>query len=166
MDSFFKTPGALGTLEIPLWDDKHYIVTGGPFNNCPDRMVGVKMAREIRRQCDIDIGTEDFSTPEPDKLRAGLTKAVLAMVSGKPLYVGCMAGRGRTGLFLSVLAKAFGIQNPVEYVRKHYYPHAVETAEQYRFVMEFPIPLAVRFLIGAARGKAFFTRKICLTNHR
>lgn len=46
---------------------------------------------------------------------------------------------GRTGLFLAILAKAVGFNDPVAYVRKHYYNHAVETAEQAKYVEAFDV---------------------------
>ncbi|CAM9664844.1 unnamed protein product [Phaeothamnion confervicola] len=45
----------------------------------------------------------------------------------------CEAGIGRTGLMLALLAKAFGIQNPVSFVLLHYCPHIVETVLQFSF---------------------------------
>jgi len=43
-----------------------------------------------------------------------------------------------------VLAKAFGVKKPVEYVREHYYAHAVETADQYTFVRQFTITPSIK----------------------
>ena len=85
----------------------------------------------------VDIPTVDFQTPDRQTLYRGLSKAIDLILAGEPVYVGCMGGKGRTGLFLAVLAKAFGVKKPVEYVREHYYAHAVETAEQYDFVKQF-----------------------------
>lgn len=162
----YRKMGINGELRLPVWGDKHFVVLGGPFRNRPKGTVGVKMAQEIYAECDISIATQDFSTPPPEAMRVGLIKAVKAVIAGQPLYVGCMGGMGRTGLFLAVLAKAFGVKKPVEYVRQHYYSHAVETDEQYRYVMNYPIPVQVRLMIAAARGKSFFLNrdKVCLTN--
>ena len=142
---------ALGQVRIPISKWQYFVVTGGPFVNCPPSMVGVKMAKEIRRACVVDIPTDDYSTPDPLVLERGLGKAVEYLLAGKPVYVGCMGGKGRTGLFLAVLAKAFGIKDPVEYIRANYYAHAVETTEQYDFVTDFPISLAIRRRIRLAR---------------
>jgi protein-tyrosine phosphatase len=97
---------------------------------------------------------------------AGLEKAVQAITLGYPLYVGCMGGKGRTGLFLAVLAKAWGIKNPVEYVRANYYPHAVETKEQYAYVTNFKVSKAIRRRVWKAKAKSLvrFGQKD-LTNH-
>ena len=56
----------------------------------------------------------DFQVPDRLKLYRGLNKALDLMLAGEPLYVGCMGGKGRTGLFLAVLVKAFGVKKPVE----------------------------------------------------
>lgn len=154
-----------GHLELPLRGKKHYIVFGGPFTEAPrDTMVSVKMAAEIKLPCDISIPTPDFQVPPKDVLDKGLLEAVKAITKGKPLYAGCMAGRGRTGLFLSILAKAFGIEKPVEFVREHYYSHAVETRGQYDFVMNYEIPAEVLKELKWARFISHFRLKTCLTN--
>jgi hypothetical protein len=157
----------LGDLKVPLTKRHYFTVTGGPYYDRPTSMVGVKMAQEIHLPCDVDIPTRDFSVPTPATLAYGLAEAVEQMLRGEPLYVGCMGGRGRTGLFLAVLAKAMGVKQPVEFVRKHYYPHAVETADQYRFVQEFEIPLDVKAAVKQARLNAqwyFWTKKFWFAN--
>ena len=144
-----------GSLRLPLAYGRHFQVWGGPFPECPPDMVGVKMAKEIRKPCSIDIPTPDFSVPSKEILDAGLAETVDAILKRRPVYVGCMAGRGRTGLFLAILAKTFGIENPVEYVRQHYFPHAVETDGQYKFVTSYQPPEAVAKQIKSARFWAF-----------
>lgn len=130
---------SLGVLQLPVNTRQYFVVTGGPFMDCPKTMKGVKMAKEIKQACAVDIPTVDFQCPDRLTLYRGLHKALDLILAGEPVYVGCMGGKGRTGLFLAVLAKAFGIKKPVEYVRTHYYAHAVETAEQYTFVKRFTI---------------------------
>lgn len=159
-----KPPGSLGTLKLPLSGKKHYTVTGGPFPNCPRDMFGVKMAREIDFPHDVSIPTPDFSVPPAQAMEAGLLQAIQQITQGKPVYVGCMAGRGRTGLFLAVLSKCFGLTKPVEYVRENYYAHAVETSEQYSYVMNYRVPIAVQRLVKIAKLKSFFRFKHNLTN--
>lgn len=154
----------LGTLKLPIRGDKFFEVVGGPFIECPDNMVGVKMAAEIKRPCHINIPTEDFSVPKLSELDVGLILAVQSIVRGQPVYVGCMAGRGRTGLFLAILAKAFGVEDPVGFVRKHYYRHAVETAAQKIFVSDYEVPAKVKRAIKIARFKSYFTFRTRLTN--
>lgn len=154
----------LGTLDLNLRTGKKYTIIGGPFTDQIKGTVGVKMAAEIKRNCDIDIPTRDFQTPNEKQLTEGLIIAINCITAGKPLYVGCMAGRGRTGLFLAILAKAFGEEKPVEYVRKNYYSHAVETDDQYAFVMNFPIPREVKSRLYWARWWSYLTFKNNLTN--
>lgn len=134
-----------GLMKLPLYKGgrRHYTVFGGPFAQAPITMATVKMAAEIRMPCSVSIPTIDFSVPSKAVLDEGLYQAVKMILHGDPVYVGCMGGRGRTGLFLAILAKAFKIDNPVEYVRQHYYAHAVETAKQYQYVQNYEIPNAV-----------------------
>lgn len=155
-----------GHLELPLRAKKHYIVFGGPFVEKPKAQgfIGVKMAAEIGVPCEIDIPTPDFQVPPKAVLDKGLLEAVKAITKGKPVYVGCMAGRGRTGLFLSILAKAFGIEKPVEFVREHYYAHAVETRGQYDFVTNYEVPAEVLKELKWARFISHFRLKSLLTN--
>ncbi|KVR21707.1 hypothetical protein WK13_34785 [Burkholderia ubonensis] len=153
-----------GTLNLPIFGKKHFTVAGGPYLARPANMVGVKMAKEIGAACDIDIPTPDFNVPPKDRLDFGLTQAVAAILAGRQVYVGCYAGRGRTGLFLAILAKTFGIENPVEYVREHYFEHAVETDGQYKFVMAYEPPAEVRRMLRKARLKSLFSFRQCLTN--
>lgn len=158
----------LGQMNLPLTKKTFFTISGGPSfeaKNYP-AYVFVKMAKEVNVPCDISIPTVDFSVPSVKDLEAGLLVAVDAILTGTPLYVGCMAGKGRTGLFMAVLAKAFGVEKPVEYVRENYYAHAVETRDQYKFVTEFEIPLLVKKVIKKRKfmQKLAFWRSGNLTN--
>ena len=153
----------LGSLRLPLYFGRYHEVFGGPYVERPGSMRGIKLAREINRPHDLSIPIKDFSVPTTDDLDRGLTEAVRLILSGQPVYAGCMGGRGRTGLFLAVLAKAFGIRGPVEYVRENYSHHAVETREQYDFVMGYAIPEAVARSIQFARLRSVFYFSKCLT---
>jgi hypothetical protein len=158
----------LGVLNIPVRGGKYYEVWGGPYRDKPVGMAGVKMAREVpyfgNGDLEIGIPTQDFKIPPIGYLTQGLTDAVKQLTRGELLYVGCMAGRGRTGLFLAILVKAFGVKNPVEYVRAHYFSHAVETLEQYNFVENFEIPRKVRAWVYWAKFCSYFTYKDCLND--
>jgi len=142
---------ALGQLRLPVNKRQYFVVTGGPFHECPPNMQGVKMAKEIKQACAVDIPTADFQTPDRLVLYRGLHKALDLVLAGEPLYVGCMGGKGRTGLFLAVLVKAFGVKKPVEFVRANYYAHAVETDEQMAFVRKFTITPPMRRKIKRLR---------------
>lgn len=154
----------LGQLKLPLWLGRHYLVTGGPITQAPKSMFSCRMAQEINFPASIAIPTRDFSVPDTQRLDEGLWQVVNQLIKGKPVYVGCMAGRGRTGLMLAVLAKAFGVSRPVEYVREHYYPHAVETREQYEFVENYQVPPMVISMIMKAKLRSIFRRGKLLTN--
>ena len=153
----------LGSLKIPLKWGKHYTVYGGPFKEVPDHAYGVKMAGEIKKGCDVDIPTRDFDVPNARVLNEGLLKTLHALDKGYPVYVGCMAGKGRTGLFLSILSKVFGVAGPVEYVRSNYYSHAVETEDQYKFVAGYTPTMEVQALVKKLRLKSLFRFKKNLT---
>ena len=153
----------LGNLKLPLKFGKYYTVFGGPFMEVPEDMFGVKMASEIRYPHDVSIPTRDFNVPSLEALETGLLKVLDAMGKGEPVYVGCMAGRGRTGLFLAVLSKVFGIKQPVEYVREYYYSHAVENNLQYDFVEKYEPSAAVVAKVRKLRLKSIFRFKKNLT---
>jgi hypothetical protein len=113
-------------------------------------MLFLKLAKEIAAPCDINMPMADFSVPTKGQVDIALTLAIDCILTGKPLYVGCMGGRGRTGLMLALIAKAFQVKSPVPYVRKHYFSHAVETPEQYKWVTRYRVPKAIRRRIHAA----------------
>ena len=154
---------ALGTLKLPTHFGKHFLVIGGPFVHANRNTFNVKMAAEINHRYDVSIPTQDYNVPPLNFLNIGLEATVDVILQGRPVYVGCMAGKGRTGLFLAILAKAFGIPNPVEYVRENYYAHAVETDRQYKFVMAYEVSPAVLNRIRKAKLKSVFTLRKCQT---
>lgn len=129
-----------GSLPLPINSFQSFRVYGGPYAERPNFMAGVKLAAEISASCTVSVPTRDFSTPSKEDVDRGLWEAVQLILLGRRVYVGCKGGQGRTGLFLALLAKAFGIQDPVDYVRKHYMAHAVETKQQEAFVAEYQVP--------------------------
>jgi protein-tyrosine phosphatase len=147
----------LGNLKLPLYFGSHYMVWGGPYLERPQGMVSVKLAREINAPADLELPIKDFSTPEQAATDAVMRVAVAFILRGEPLYAGCMGGRGRTGLFLSLLAKAFGVRSPVQYVRANYYEHAVETVQQMEFVRDYQIPLDVQKAVRRAKWRSLFS---------
>jgi hypothetical protein len=156
-----------GYLDLPIRGSKYFRVFGGPYRARPEAMVGLKMAVEINSPSDISIDTEDFDVPAFDALDCGLLKAVQSIAAGYPLYVGCMGGVGRTGLFLAILAKAWGIPQPVEYVRTQYIPHAVETQRQYKYVTDYYVPRDVVAAVQRAKTLGFLLSLLpnCLYPH-
>lgn len=129
-------------------------IYGGPFRNFipgTRRLVGVKMAVELNLVHDISVPTRDFDVPDTVTLTQGMIKAVRAMADGNDIYVGCMGGTGRTGVFMACMAKVMidlgeGLKvpgskkdtlDPVAYVRGTYRKHAVETPAQESFCRTF-----------------------------
>lgn len=82
----------------------------------------------------------DFSVPDNavDVLRACLAIEE-QLRRGNAVYIGCMGGTGRTGTLLAILAKRAGIDDPINYVRQSYRPHAIETDEQEQYVQGWPL---------------------------
>jgi protein-tyrosine phosphatase len=158
----------LKVLDLYISKNKFYTIAGGPYKEKPQDLVGVKMAQEIpfheKSAYQISIPTKDWSIPNKAQLDKGLYEAVKQVALGRMVYVGCMGGKGRTGLFLAVLAKAFGQLYPVEYVRMNYNKHAVETPEQYKFVENYVVPRNVRAIMLLMHAASFFRFKKHLTN--
>lgn len=130
------------------------VVFGGPYRKYKEgtrRLIGVKMAAEIDHPHDISVPTEDFSIPDDQDLEDGIIGALDALATGKDVYVGCMGGIGRTGLFMGVMIKAVHEYNevkedPVLFVRSYYNHHAVETEQQRAFVRGFDTSAIVTHL--------------------
>lgn len=143
--------------------------TGGPFDFYPafaiaqehDNAYGVCVrAEQVTKALspDVHLPIRDFSVPEnPAAVAGALTAALSAAIAGKKVYIGCMGGWGRTGLFMALLAKAAGIENPVEYVRLNYTPRAVETEKQEHYVEDFDVSAIQKALVWQA-WKARFKR--------
>jgi hypothetical protein len=129
---------------------KEATVVGGPYGACPRDMFGVCLLEAGPRPdqtCAVHLPIEDFSVPEDAaRLTLALRQTLGQIITGQRVYVGCAGGWGRTGLFLSLLAKVAGEPEPVAYVRRHYSPRAVETEQQRRYVEAFPVQLLRRWL--------------------
>lgn len=114
-------------------------IFGGPYFDRPAEMFGIKLAAEINSPCDIDLPIRDYSVPSIRQTKQACLQCIKAMGRGEQIYAGCWGGKGRTGLFLAIMAKVAGVQDPVAYVRSSFNVHAVETEEQQQFVENFPI---------------------------
>jgi hypothetical protein len=137
----------LGTLTLRFFG-ADVMVTGGPYLAKPEGLLGVKMAKEINADCDVDIPTQDFQTPDRGQMIEGMLTALLGHFAlDERIYVGCMAGKGRTGLFMATLAYLSGEDDPVAFVRQRYYAHAVETPAQERYVKSFDRKVFRRMLM-------------------
>ena len=154
----FKKLGANGMLPIRLGFNGAYFdfdVIGGPFDAYKPGVngdVGVCVREErVPKTADFLLPIRDFSAPtDAKRVNHVLERVIDALLDGKRVYVGCMGGWGRTGLFLAILAKAAGHEDPVAYVRKHYTPRAVETEEQQDYVRAFDVSAIRSYLFWAA----------------
>ena len=100
---------------------------------------------------DVHLPIHDFQVPQDEEdVVYALKDTLYAALSGRTVYVGCVGGWGRTGLFMALLAKAAGVDNPVEYVRRHYTPRAVETKGQLDYVDSFDVIQVRRWLFWQA----------------
>lgn len=126
-------------------------VYGGPYRKKPHDIIGVKMAEEIHEKCDVSIPTVDFSVPKVHDLTQGVMIAMAHLKEHGELYVGCMGGIGRTGLFMATLARLMemngdlgicqdtGVPPSIMYVRDNYCGHAVETKEQMKYITKLDL---------------------------
>lgn len=134
---------------MPFVLEGHYgRIYGGPYRNRSRDYFGVKMAAEIDASFDAKCDTKDFSVPNPHDLEAALIAGGIAALQGKDLWVGCMGGIGRTGLYMAAFAKVCGHPDPVAHVRATYKGHAVETAQQQKFIADFDVTPVQAALLG------------------
>jgi hypothetical protein len=84
----------------------------------------------------------DFGLPADAAQAREAFAAAWRRCATQRVEVGCAGGRGRTGTALACLAILDGVPAPgaVAYVRANYYPGAVETPAQQRFVLGFAAP--------------------------
>jgi protein-tyrosine phosphatase len=81
----------------------------------------------------------DFNVPSAELIQAAIDACLQRAKMGRHIAVHCNAGIGRTGLFMACLAKRclnYSAEEAIAWVRR-YIPHAVETADQEQFVLEF-----------------------------
>ncbi len=138
-------------------------ITGGPFDAYPmfwaEDTFGVCVrAERVLKSADVHLPIEDFSVPKDAlQVQNALRRTLEAALRGRRVYVGCMGGWGRTGLFLALVAKVAGVPDPVGYVREHYSKRAVETPEQRMYVEAFDVE-PIRRSLPAMAWKARFYR--------
>lgn len=157
-----KIFGGNGTLPLALGfagANAAMEIIGGPFDNFPGRKLAFGVcvrAERVPDERDVHLPIHDFSVPEDERaVKYALIDTFKAAIDGKQVYVGCMGGWGRTGLFLALMAKAAGIASPVDYVRENYTPKAVETREQYTYVKQFDVSTVQKVIRRYAWKKRF-----------
>jgi len=145
-----------GSMLMPV-EGKSCRIGAGSYVLRPAGTIGIKLAREIDESASARVDLYDMSAPEDPltdwQLRGALLLALYSLSRGRGVYVGCMGGYGRTGLFLACLVKCLGVDDPVGYVRAHYHGRAVETDEQLDYVAEFD-PGLLRLAVAGARARA------------
>jgi hypothetical protein len=155
-------PLKLGTIQANL--------VGGPYRNKPKDFYGIKMAEEINADCVISVPTRDFSVPDTGRLIAGLYCGISLAQQQVPIWVGCLGGVGRTGLYFAALAKVMARYqkltkkkvtiDPVAYTREHYYSHAVEIAEQKKWVEDLNVDAVAEWAVHLSGYRVPWYRKI------
>lgn len=156
---------------MPLpWKDGVRYIAGGSFIGAPVNAFGVKLAPEVSVVGDIELEITDFGVPKNKAVFLEALRSTMEILNkNEPVYVGCFAGIGRTGMFLGSLARALGVDDPLRYVRTYYNKRAIETQEQYDFMMSLDLrELNAKF--GAAKideykcndmGKAKSVLELC-----
>lgn len=155
-----KRYGENGKFPLQLGELKAWLY-GGPYRKKPDEFYGIKMAAEIDDPCNISIPTEDYDVPVKGDLIAGLFTGITLAQQGYPLWVGCMGGIGRTGLYFAALAKVMAryqaltgkrvTVDPILYTRQHYLAHAVETKQQIEFIKNLNVDSVAKW-VAASQG--------------
>ena len=158
--------GANGTLNIDagFWGmyRKHQVF-GGPFDQYPGKpYFGVIVrAEKVPDNYDVHLPIRDFDVPHDEKyVILALKRTITAILDDEPVYIGCMGGWGRTGLFMALLCKVFGCTDPIEQVRETYHPHAVETKAQAKYVADFNVS-ELQLWLGLETFKRTWYGKFC-----
>ncbi|MDI3389501.1 protein-tyrosine phosphatase family protein [Streptomyces sp. B-S-A8] len=81
----------------------------------------------------------DFRLPSDRAEAAAVLRDAWVRAASERVEVACAGGRGRTGTALACLAVLDGVppEDAVDFVRRHYDRHAVETPWQRRYVRAF-----------------------------
>jgi protein-tyrosine phosphatase len=90
----------------------------------------------------IQFPIEDFNVPSDNgTLKEILFNALQLARAGHKIVVHCNAGWGRTGIFISLLARMILDLPPEEAIQwiRQFVPQAVENAEQYQYVVDFEL---------------------------
>ena len=129
---------------------RHFKFAGGPFRQAPkyENTFNVCLLEsKFGQTCDLWSPIPDFGVPPSyGAVQEHLKATLRAALDGKDVYVGCMGGKGRTGLFLALLLRCTGAYTGnlggigvIKYLRAVFDPHAVETEEQESYVNAFDV---------------------------
>jgi len=128
---------------IPLENGLTGWLHAGPTKDLPPGYMLIRCAEEIpvaEEYIAYDLGVRDFATFEEENLDAALPGIIEDLEVGRPLYVGCMGGTGRTGTLLALLVAqhpAFTGGRAIDYIRQVYKPGAIETKDQEKQVRTY-----------------------------
>lgn len=137
-----------GMMCLPTSRGSWLYVMGGPYRECPKWAWGIRLTDLYPQPAEIVFPIKDFSVPQAKDVDRVLPMIMDAVMDPQNMvYVGCMGGWGRTGLMLSIIAKAWGIPEPIKYVRNVYSHKAVETKAQEQFVEDYRIPWKIRWRV-------------------
>jgi hypothetical protein len=97
-----------GQIEV-LYKGNKVTVMGGRYLDKPEGIRGVKLAQEIDAPADVVLDVPDFGVPSLRALNVPIGKALDILEEDGVIYVGCMGGIGRTGMFIALLIKSIGV---------------------------------------------------------
>jgi len=86
----------------------------------------------------LHLPIPDFDVPSKEDLEEAIKKTVEHAQAGQNILIHCHAGLGRTGLFVAYLAKrvlGLSSEEAIHWTRK-YIPHALETDEQNKMIID------------------------------
>ncbi len=123
----------IGEVTLRL-DGRDRIIQGGPFGAYEQPAIGVclEVRSALAGQAALLFPVPDFGAPDLQAFAAALGDLMTLMDKQPdlPIYIGCRAGIGRTGMMIAALAKIAGQDDPVAWTRAQYHPDAVETVDQ------------------------------------
>lgn len=99
-----------GQIETKLLGRK-VTVMGGRYREKPEGIKGVKLAEEIDAPADVVLDIPDFGVPTFKQVDNAIYRALQILLEDGVIYIGCMGGIGRTGMFMAMLIKTIGIMN-------------------------------------------------------
>lgn len=121
------------TPEVTIW--------GGPQPQRGWQLQNVLVVSLLEYRSDTDnvrFPIRNWSIPDDDQMFEVLVNTLIERATeGREIYIHCFGGHGRTGIVLGAIAGKLGIEDPVQHVRKHYCPRAIETPEQEQYVNDF-----------------------------
>lgn len=161
--------GAKGIFPLRLGSIQANLV-GGPYRNKPAGYYGIKMAEEINADCVISIPTRDYDVPDTGRLVAGLYCGITLAQQQVPIWVGCMGGIGRTGLYFAALAKVMARYqkltkhrvtiDPIAFTREVYLSHAVETDQQKNWIWHLDVDAVAEWAVTVSGYKAPWWKRV------